>query len=302
MRKNFVQPLAGRRIAALAERQHGVITRAQLIGMGLTDQGIGRRVRDGRLHRVHQGVYAVGRPTLTTKGRFLAAVVSCGSEAALSHRSAAFLWGLLPERGPRVDVTVPRGGQRRRRGAVIIHRAALPAGDIALRDGIAVTTPARTLVDLADILPRRPLERAFDEAAYLRLDLGGLAPRSGRRGSGVLASVLARHDAGATRTRSELEERMLRLCRRFRLPAPEVNATVEGYTADFVWREQRLIVETDGWEAHGTRAAFERDRRRDADLLAAGWRVLRISYARLEREPGWVAERIAAALAAGALA
>jgi very-short-patch-repair endonuclease len=95
---------------------------------------------------------------------------------------------------------------------------------------------------------------------------------------------------------------MLRLCHRFGLPTPEVNATIEGYTADFVWREQRLIVETDGWEAHGTRAAFERDRRRDADLLAAGWRVLRISYARLEREPKWLAERIAAALGGGALA
>jgi very-short-patch-repair endonuclease len=106
-----------------------------------------------------------------------------------------------------------------------------------------------------------------------------------------------RHDAGATRTRSELEERMLNLCHRFRLP-PEVNATVEGYEADFVWREQRLIVETDGWAAHGTRTAFERDRRRDADLLAAGWRVLRISYERLEREPEWVAARIAEALRA----
>jgi very-short-patch-repair endonuclease len=300
MREKFVQPPAGRRIVELAERQHGVVTRGQLIEIGLTDDGIARRVRDGRLHRVHQGVYALGRPTLTTKGRFLAAVVSCGSKAALSHRSAAVLWALVPERGPRIDVTVPRGGERRRRGAVILHRSALPAGDVTTKDGIPLTTPGRTLIDLADVLPRRPLERALDEAAYLRLDLGGLAPRNGRRGCGVLATVLARHDAGATRTRSELEERMLRLCRRFRLPAPEVNATVEGYTADFVWREQRLIVETDGWEAHGTRSAFERDRRRDADLLAAGWRVLRISYARLERKPEWVAERIAAALGAKA--
>jgi very-short-patch-repair endonuclease len=301
MREKFDKPPAGRRIVALAERQHGVITRGQLIEAGLTDDGIGRRVRDGRLHRVHQGVYAVGRPTLTTKGRFLAAVVSCGPNAALSHRSAAVLWGLLPERGPRIDVTVPGGGGRRRRRAVIVHRSPLPASDVATKDRIPVTTPARTLIDLADLLPRRPLERALDEAAYLRLDLGGLAPRNGRRGCGVLASVLARHDAGATRTRSELEERMLHLCRRFRLPTPEVNAIVEGYTADFVWREQHLIVETDGWEAHGTRAAFERDRRRDADLLAAGWRVLRISYARLEREPAWVAARIAAALERAAL-
>lgn len=299
MRKKFDEPPIGQRVVALAERQHGVITRAQLVGLGLSDPGIARRLRDGRLHRVHQGVYALGRPTLTTKGRLLAAVLSCGGEAALSHRSAAVLWGLLPERGPRIDVTVPAGGGRRRRKAVIIHRSPLPGGETTTtNDGIPLTTPARTLIDLADVLPRRQLERALDEAAYLRLDLGGLAPRNGRRGCGVLASVLARHDAGATRTRSELEERMLRVCHRFRLPRPEVNATVEGYRADFVWREQRLVVETDGWEAHGTRAAFERDRRRDADLLAAGWRVLRISYARLEREPEWVAARIAAALGA----
>ena len=179
---------------------------------------------------------------------------------------------------------------------MIIHRAALPAADVTTKHGIPVTTPARTLTDLADVLPRRRLERALDEAAYLRLDLSDLQPRPGRRGRGVLASVLRRHEPGTTRTRSELEERMLVLCEGFRLPAPEVNNSIEGYTVDFLWREQRLIVETDGWGAHGTRSAFERDRRRDGDLLAAGWRVLRISHARLEREPDWAAKRIARAL------
>jgi very-short-patch-repair endonuclease len=247
---------------------------------------------------VHQGVYAVGRRTLTLKGRFIAAVLSCGPAAALSHIAAAILWGLLKERGPRIDVTVPGGGGRRRRKAVIVHRSPLPQADVTTKDGIPLTTPARTLIDLADVLPRRQLERALDEAAYLRLDLQDLQPRPGRRGSGVLASVLAQHDPGTTRTRSELEERMLSLCHRFRLPTPEVNAAIEGYAVDFLWRNQGLIVETDGWEAHGTRAAFERDRHRDADLLAAGWRVLRISYARLEAEPDWVAARIAEALGA----
>jgi very-short-patch-repair endonuclease len=296
MREKIVQPSSGRRLVALAERQHGVVTRAQLLEIGLTDHAIGRRVEDGRLHRVHQGVYAVGRPTLTLKGRFIAAVLSCGSGAALSHIAAAILWGLLPERGPRIDVTVPRGGQRRRRGIVIVHRSALPETDITTKDGIPVTTPARTLLDLADFLPRRQLERALDEAAYLRLDLSALQPRPGRRGSGLLACVLARHRPGSTRTRSELEERMLSLCTRFRLPTPEVNAAIEGYVVDFVWPEARLLVETDGWKAHGTRSAFERDRRRDAELLAAGWRVLRVSYERLEREPEWIAARLAEAL------
>jgi very-short-patch-repair endonuclease len=247
---------------------------------------------------VHQGVYALGRPTLTTKGRFLAAVVSCGPDAALSHFAAAVLTKLMTERGPRIDVTVPRGGQRRRRGAVIIHRAALPDGDVTVNEGIRVTTPSRTIVDLADVVSERELERVIDEAAYLRLDLDGLRPREGRRGSGNLARVLASHDAGSTRTRSELEERVLSLCQSFSSPAPEVNSSIAGHEVDFVWREARLIVETDGWGAHGTRQAFERDRRRDADLLAAGWRVLRISYARLERDPAWVAARIGEALRA----
>jgi very-short-patch-repair endonuclease len=298
MREKFVQHGPGRRIAALADRQHGVVTRVQLLEVGLTDDGIGRRVEDGRLHRVHQGVYAVGRRTLTTKGRFLAAVVSCGPTAALSHIAAAILWGLLRDRGWRIDVTVPRGGQRRRRGAVIIHRSALPDSDVAIRDGIRVTTPARTLIDLADLLPRRRLERAFDEAAYLGLALEGLRPIPGRRGRGLLQSVLEQHQPGSTRTRSDLEERMLSLCRSFGLSTPEVNATVEGYTVDFIWREARLIVETDGWQAHGTRTAFERDRWRDADLLTAGWRVLRVTYRQLESDPAGVAARIRAALAA----
>ena len=181
---------------------------------------------------------------------------------------------------------------------MIIHRAALSERDVTTKHGIPVTTPARTLIDLADVLPRRQLARALDEAAYLRLDVSGLQPRPGRRGSGMLAELLAAHTPGSTRTRSQLEERMLTLCHRFGLPTPEVNATIEGHEADFVWREERLLAETDGWAAHGTRTAFERDRTRDVDLLAAGWRVLRISHERLGREPDWVAERIAEALRA----
>ena len=295
------EPPVDRPIVALAERQHGVVTREQLTALGFGKSAIDARIRAERLHRVHQGVYAVGRPTLTLKGRFIAAVLSCGPAAALSHIAAAVLSGLLPERGPRIDVTVPAGGGRRRRKAVIVHRSPLPEADVTTKDGIRVTTPARTLLDLADVLTRRQLERALDEAAYLRLDLSDLRPKAGRRGSGRLAEVLKQHAPGTTRTRSKLEERMFTLCHSSRLATPEVNARIAGYEADFVWREQRLIVETDGWQAHGTRSAFERDRRRDADLLAAGWRVFRISYARLEREPDWVAARLADALRADAL-
>lgn len=298
MAQKLAKPPVDRRILALADRQHGVITRHQLMALGLDDRAIGRRVRAGSLHRVHRGVYAVGHPRLTMRGRYLAAVVSYGDRAVASHRTAAVLWGLLPERGPRIDVTVPRGGSRSRRGAIIVHRSALAAEDVTVRDGIPVTTPARTIVDLADFLPHRALERVLDEAAYLRLDLGALEPLPGRRGSGRLARVLARHDAGSSRTRSWLEERMFALCRRAGLPEPEVNQEIEGHEADFVWRETRLIVETDGWQAHGTRAAFERDRIRDAELTSAGWRVVRITIRRLEEEPEAVAEQLRRLLAA----
>jgi very-short-patch-repair endonuclease len=296
MPKKFAEPLPWARVVRLAERQHGVLTRSQLVALGIPDDAIYQRVRDGRLHRVHQGVYAVGRPALTTNGRFLAAVVSCGPDAALSHFAAAALTKLMPERGPRIDVTVPSGGSRRRRGAVIIHRAPLSDDEVMLREGIRVTTPSRTILDLADYLPERQLERLVDEADYLGLPLDGLRPRPGRRGSGRLARVLDRHEPGSTRTRSEFEERMVELCRRYELPAPEVNVPIEGYIADFVWRDARLIVETDGWRAHRTRGAFERDRRRDADLLASGWPVVRVTWARLTREPDWVAGRIRRAL------
>jgi very-short-patch-repair endonuclease len=284
-------------VSRVAERQHGVITREQLRNLGLTDDAIGRRVRSGHLHRIYRGVYAVGHPRLTTKGRFLAAVLACGPRAVLSHRSAAVLWGLLPERGPRIDVTVPSGGGRKRRGALIVHRSPLAGSEVTVRDAIPVTTPVRTVLDLADVLPRRRFERALEEAAYLRLDLDGLRPRRGRRGAGLLGRVLADHDVGTTRTRSELEERMLALCRRAGLPLPEVNRRVEGYEADFVWIDATLIVETDGWAAHGTRAAFERDRLRDAEHVAAGWRVVRVTKRRLERDPEAVAGQLTRLLA-----
>jgi hypothetical protein len=294
----LVRPSIEKRIAALAERQHGVITHRQLLRLGLSRSTIARWVREGWLHRVHRGVYAVGHSKLTREGRYMAAVLACGDGAVLSHFSAAVLWEILPERGPRVDVTVPTAGGRGKHRLVIVHRAALTAREVMEMRGIALTKPGRTLVDLADVLPRRTLERALDEAAYLRLDLEALEPRPGRRGAGRLAAVLARHTVGSTRTRGELEERMLALCRGAGLPAPEVNGDVMGYEIDFVWREARLVVETDGWEAHGTRAAFERDRRRDAALVAAGWRVVRITWQRLEREPAGVARELRRLLAA----
>jgi very-short-patch-repair endonuclease len=227
----------------------------------------------------------------------MAAVVAYGDRAVLSHRSAAVLWGLQPERGPRIDVTVPAGGGRRNRRTVIVHASRLREQETTKKAGIRVTTPARTIIDLADISTARELERAIDEADYLRLELAELSPIPGRRGAGRLARVLAEHEAGSTLTLSEFEERLVALCSRSGLPMPRINHHVEGYLADFVWPAARLIVETDGWRAHGTRGAFERDRLRDAALTEAGWRVVRITWKRLENEPGSVAAQLGRLLA-----
>jgi hypothetical protein len=218
----------------------------------------------------------------------MAAVLACGDGAALSHFSAAVLWEMLRDRNWPIHVTAPT---ERRRPGIRLHEARLEGERVRL-DGIVVTTPGRTLVDLADVAPRRLLERAIDEADYLRLDTAGLAPRRGRRGQGLLTSVLAVHTPGTTRTRSELEERFLALCDQHGIERPEVNVDVEGYECDFVWREQALVVETDGGAAHGTARARERDRIKDARLVVAGWRVVRLTYARVVNEPAAVAAQI----------
>jgi Transcriptional regulator, AbiEi antitoxin/Protein of unknown function (DUF559) len=293
MRDQPAEHSLDRLVARLAARQHGVVEYSQLVDLGMSKHTIGRWVRAGRLHRLYRGVYAVGHPQLTREGRFLAAVFSCGPGAVLSHESAAVLWGLRRPRGPRIDVTVPAPSGRRNRRVVIVHRSDLHPGEVRLRDAIPVTTPVRTVLDLADVLRRRPLERVLDEAFYLGLDLEGLTPRRGRRGLGLLTAVLAEHEAGTAWTRSGLEERMLALCRRAGLPPPVVNGEVEGFEVDFHWPRERLIVETDAWSSHGGRSAFERDRVKDAQLVEAGWRVVRITRARLAREPRTVAAQLA---------
>ena len=175
---------------------------------------------------------------------------------------------------------------------MIVHRSSLSPDEVAIEHSIPVTTPVRTMLDLAAVVNDREFERAMDEAAYLRLDLSGLKPRPGRRGGARITRVLARHRTGSTRTRTEMEERMLSLCRRHGIPAPLVNEEVEGYEADFVWPEHRVIVETDGWRAHGTRRAFESDRRRDAHLTAARWRPLRLTWKRLTTDQEGVAAQL----------
>jgi very-short-patch-repair endonuclease len=293
MRSNHAEPSADVRLAALAARQHGVVTRRQLHALGLDDSSIARRKSTARLHQLHRNVYAVGRTDLTTEGRYLTAVLAYGNRAVLSHRSAAVLWRICPECGPRIDVTVPSGGSRARRPPIVVHRSPLGASDRMVRERIPVTTPARTIIDLADCSSRRELERAIDEALYLHLDLTSVQPFPGRKGAGLLAEVLDTHAGGTTRTRSDFEELLLALCDGQALPRPLVNQLISGYEVDFVWPEARLIVEADGWSVHRRRSAFERDRRRDAALQVAGWRVIRITWRRLISEPELVARQLA---------
>jgi very-short-patch-repair endonuclease len=210
----------------------------------------------------------------------------------LSHQSAAALWGIRQTSRTRVEVSRPAGGRSTRR--IRFHRSSVPQDERTVKDGIPVTTVARTIFDLAAEVPQRVVERAINEAEFLELwdevALDHLLTRYLRRpGTRPVREALAARRKGATRTRSDLEEAFLSLLAREALPRPEVNATLYGYEVDFLWREHGLVVETDGRAAHGTVQSFESDRERDRILQAAGWRVIRITWRQLERTPDRVA-------------
>jgi very-short-patch-repair endonuclease len=251
-------------IARIAARQHGVVSYAQLRNAGMSQPVISKRTGAGRLHRIHRSVYAVGHGRLTFEGRCMAAVLALGDGAAVSHRSAAALWRMLPHHDGPIEVTVPGDGGRERRRGIRIHRSStLIAGSSSIRDGIRLTKAARTLRDLHRSSP----QPVFRKAVRRALDLGLID-----------SSDLRRED---DLTRSELERAFLALCRRHRLPQPEVNVRIGSYEVDFLWRDRGLIVETDGFRHHGDRSAFERDRARDAHLQSLGYRVLRFTHRQL---------------------
>jgi very-short-patch-repair endonuclease len=271
-------------IARTAGRQHGLITTSQLLTIGVSQSAIGDRVASGRLHRIHRGVYGVGQPTLSDEGRWMAAVLACGEGAFLSHHSAAELWGIRrrdrqpPEAGGRgepshVHVTVSRSSGMSRRQGITLHRSStLTADQCSRRDGIPVTTPTRTLADLQPVLSRAEFGAALREAEFLRFPIGDRFSTDGGR--------------------TELETRFLSLCRRHRLPKPEVNVKVDRFEVDFLWRDERVIVEVDGWESHRTRSAFEEDRARDAHLTVLGYEVLRFTWRQVTADRATVAETI----------
>ena len=274
-------------IGALAARQHGVVGRHQLIALGLSGAAIDHRLKLGRLHLLHRGVYAVGHRALKREAHWIAAVLAAGPGAVLSHRSAGALWRLLSYDGP-IEVIAPT--QRRSRPGVRIRHIALPADETTVHAGIPVTTVPRTLLDLAAVLPPRRLERAVNEAEVQRLtdplsldDLLARHPRA--RGTRALRAI--RPDT--TRTRSELERDFLSFIAQYDLPRPQTNIQIEGYEADCAWPHANLIVELDGAQTHTTTHAFEHDRERDRRLTAAGWRVIRITARQLRERPGALA-------------
>lgn len=286
------------KLAELAARQYGLATTAQLRAAGLSRHEIATRVARHWLQPVHRCVYAVGHPPLTWRARWLAAVLACGNGAALSHRAAGALWEIGPEPLGPVEVTVPTTHGRRPRPGIVLHRSmALRAGDIRHRHGIPVTSPARTVVDLASVLPRRRLERVIDACERLGLcDLDALEAiveaQPTRPGAGAVAAVLREHRIGSTLTRSELEELFLKLCREHGLPQPEVNARVLGLKVDFLWADARVIVEVDGRQSHDTHLAYQEDRDRDSRLTVAGYRPLRFTYRDVMKRPAVVAGRV----------
>ena len=285
-------------VVSIARRQHGAITTPQLTAAGLTGDGIRHRVKKAWLRRIHRGVYLVG-PLETPLTRAMAAVLAYGDGALLSHCPAAVLWVLRPSPANTLHVTVA-GREVRSRDGIEAHSVRhLHPHDATRHDGIPVTSPARTLLDLATELSPRDLARAADEARVHHLvtddSLNEQFQRyPNHRGTAALSKAI---QTGPQLTRSEAERRLLELIRNARLPEPRTNARVGRHEVDFLWPEHDLVVEVDGYAFHSTRAAFERDRRRDAELQAAGYRVIRFTWRQLVNEHEAVIATLAAALA-----
>jgi very-short-patch-repair endonuclease len=275
----------------LLREQHQLVTRRQLLEVGYSSKAIKHRVAKGRLHRVGRGVYAVGTPHLTRHGRWMAAVLSCGPEAALSHESAAALFEIRPDRGRKIEVSVPAHVSRRPRGVVVHRRVRRGPWELMVHHGIPTTSPVCTLVDLAVRLGRAQLEAAVNEAdkrdlidpESLRSAIEKLAGRPGVPG---LRELLDRRTFRLTD--SELERRFLPIVRRVGLPTPDTGEEVNGFDVDFYWPDFDLVVETDGLRYHRTPSQQARDRLRDQAHLVAGTTPLRFTHHQVRFEPGHV--------------
>jgi very-short-patch-repair endonuclease/predicted transcriptional regulator of viral defense system len=290
-------------LAEVAERQHGLVTRTQLREWRIKTSAIDRRIRGGRLHPVHPGVYAVGHRVLSRQARWMAAVLACGPGAVLSHYSAAALWGMRGASGRAIEVTTPR--KSRSGGAIHRHFAVLPADEMTTERGIPVATVPRTLFDLAAVSSVDVVEHALRESEYLRLhdrlslpDLLDRYPR--RRGSPIIRECLRRRaELPAGRARSWLEREFLQFLRHSGLSRPQLNVWLQvggkRIQVDCLW-PGRVVVELDGFAAHGTRTAFRADRVRDRKLRVAGYGVMRIAPEQLDEEPEEIASDLRALL------
>ncbi|HLI61558.1 MAG TPA: type IV toxin-antitoxin system AbiEi family antitoxin domain-containing protein [Solirubrobacteraceae bacterium] len=278
------------RIATIAGHQRGRVSRRQLLSAGLSTSQVHHLARSDRLFRLHAGVYAVGHPGEVPLGRETAALLATRGCALVSHTSVAPIWGIdAISADPDVVHLLVATGVDTRRAGIRTHRSrTLRPADRRIRLGLPVCSPARMLLDVAAEHDARVLERALDQALVLGLtthrELADLVARAGgHHGRRVLDDLAIDHRA-TTVTRSEAEERLLSLIREGGLPEPRVNVRVHGYEVDFHWPEAALVAEVDGYRFHSTRAAFERDRIRDARLHAAGIEVLRFTWRRLEHD------------------
>ena len=276
-------------VATLAARQWGRVSTAQLHAAGIGRGAIEKAVRSGRLHRLHRGVYAVGHLAPSDHGRWMAAVLACGGDAALSHRSAARLHRIGRGEGMRPDVTVPGD---RRPPQITVHRAPLPPHHVTDRAGIRVTTVARTIADLAHELEDDGLRGVVREAQFLGVfDLAATKEAAGRRPSRPL-NDLVEEMLGSSR----LNDDFLRLLRRHRLPLPLPEHRLRGHRVDFVYEHARVAIELDGYRAHRSVDAFQRDLAIGNALQLAGWLLLRFSWADVHRRPRQTAATVRRAL------
>jgi very-short-patch-repair endonuclease len=295
------EPGRDQAIANLAGRQQGLLTASQLTALGVGKRTVERWLASGRLRPIHRGVYALGPQPLTRHGRWLAAVLAIGPGAVLSHQSAAALWGLIGDRRD-VDVTASTGNQgKARHPGIRLHRSRLRRDEWMARDGIPVTTVARTLFDLAETAEPHRLKSAWDEADRLHLlrikQVAVVYERGrGRRARTRIRPLLDAEQRYVEDTASPLEDRFADFCTARQLPPPQTNVLVDGDEVDALWPAARLIVELDSWEFHHHRGAFEKDRSRDTDHLLSGYRTIRVTRRRLSLEPGRLAEQIRALL------
>jgi very-short-patch-repair endonuclease len=282
---------------ALARGQHGVVSRGQLVSLGFSADAIRHRLHTGRLHELHRGVYAVGRPDVGWLGRAMAATLACGPEARLSHRSAAALWGLWPRSDEAIDVAVPRGAFHTRAGIRLHRRSALDPPRFV--DSIPVGDPISILIDLATCLEDEELEGCVNEADHrnlvktprLRAALDSVAPR---RGTGRLRRLL--DSQTFSRSQTALERRFLPIARAAGLPKPAAQRRLGRYRVDFHWPALGLVVETDSLTYHRTVADQTTDLERDQAHARAGLRTVRFNHDQVFHRPGYVREVLADAI------